>query len=151
MCLHVYIVMIHVVLISETSSSKDRLVNTELCRQSRLAVSQDMSVIESLLNLPLRKASDNVCRFCQKKFCCMKCRDRHVDKVHSGLNANCSLCASKTLSMRQFEFKQLLWEDKQLWSHIADKHLPLRCILCENLFETGEDLKSVGNSLDDLA
>ncbi|XP_014467430.1 PREDICTED: uncharacterized protein LOC106740676 [Dinoponera quadriceps] len=103
-----------------------------------------MSVIESLLNPPLRKASDNVCRFCQKTFCCTKCRNRHVGKVHPNLNADCALCASKTLPMRQFEAEKLLWENKKLLSHIADRHLPLRCVLCENLFETSEDLKSVG-------
>lgn len=134
--------------ISEASSNKDQLVNTELSQQSRprLDVSRDMSVIESLLNLPLRHVSDNVCRFCQKTFCCTKCRDRHVDKVHPDLNVNCSLCASKTLPMRQFEFEKLLGENKKLLSHIADKHLPLRCILCENLIETGENLRSIGNS-----
>ncbi|XP_011142804.1 uncharacterized protein LOC105185183 isoform X2 [Harpegnathos saltator] len=103
-----------------------------------------MSVIESLLNLPLHQASDNICRFCRKTFCCTKCRDRHVNKVHSDLSANCFLCASKTLPMRQFEFEELLWENKRLLSHITDQHLPLHCVLCENLFETGEDLKSIG-------
>ncbi|XP_032670064.1 putative uncharacterized protein DDB_G0286901 [Odontomachus brunneus] len=103
-----------------------------------------MSVIESLLNFPLSHVSDNVCRFCQKTFCCTKCRDRHVDNVHPGLNVNCSLCASKTLPMKQFEFEKLLWENKKLLSHIIDKHLPLHCVLCENRIETSEDLRSIG-------
>lgn len=134
-------------LASETSSNKDQLVNIELSRQSRqrFNVLRNMSVIESLLNLPTRQITDNICRFCQKTFCCTKCRDRHVDKVHPNLNVNCVLCASKKMPMRQFEFEKLLSENKTLLAHIADEHLPLHCVLCEDLFETSEDLKSIGN------
>lgn len=47
--------------------------------------------------------------------------------------------------MRQFEFEKLDLEDKKLLCHIAEKHLPLRCQLCSDLFESLEDLQSIGN------
>ncbi|KYQ50386.1 hypothetical protein ALC60_10503 [Trachymyrmex zeteki] len=84
------------------------------------------------------------CRFCKKIFCCTTCRDRHVDKVHPNVNTDCPLCASEILLIRQYESTKLNLEDEKLLCHIVDKHLPLRCRLCGNLFESREDFKSVG-------
>ncbi|XP_020291550.1 uncharacterized protein LOC109858556 isoform X2 [Pseudomyrmex gracilis] len=48
--------------------------------------------------------AERTCRFCNKVFCCVKCRNRHT----------------------------------------IEKHLPLRCQLCSDLFESLEDLQSIG-------
>lgn len=88
--------------------------------------------------------ANRVCPFCKKTFCCAKCRDRHVDKVHPNVNAECSLCVSEILPMRQCESAKLNLEDERLLSHIVDKHLPLRCRLCGDLFKSREDFKSIG-------
>lgn len=88
--------------------------------------------------------ANRVCRFCKKIFCCSECRDRHVDKIHPNLNADCSLCASEILPMRQCEFAKLNVDDEKLLCHIVDKHLPLYCRLCGDLFESREDFKSIG-------
>jgi len=90
------------------------------------------------------------CRFCKKIFCCTKCRDRHVDKVHPNVNTDCPLCASEILPIRQCESTKLNLEDEKLLCHIVDKHLPLRCRLCGDLFESREDFKSVGNLRSEL-
>lgn len=45
--------------------------------------------------------------------------------------------------MRQFD--KLSLDNEKLLHHITDKHLPLHCVLCGELFETEEDLKSLGN------
>ncbi|XP_011698535.1 PREDICTED: uncharacterized protein LOC105456290 [Wasmannia auropunctata] len=87
--------------------------------------------------------ANGVCRFCKKTFCCAKCRDRHVDKVHPNVNADCSLCASEILPLRQCESTKLNLEDEKLLSHIVDNHLPLRCRLCGDLFESREDFKFI--------
>ncbi|KYN06841.1 hypothetical protein ALC62_02224 [Cyphomyrmex costatus] len=84
------------------------------------------------------------CQFCNKIFCCTKCRDCHVDKVHPNVNADCPLCASKILPVRQYESTKLNLEDEKLLCHIVDKHLPLCCQLCGDLFESKENFKSVG-------
>ncbi|KYN13126.1 PREDICTED: uncharacterized protein LOC108766858 [Trachymyrmex cornetzi] len=84
------------------------------------------------------------CRFCKKIFCCTKCRDRHVDKVHPNVNTDCPLCASQILPLRQCESTKLNLEDEKLLCHIVNKHLPLRCRLCGDLFASREDFKSVG-------
>ncbi|XP_011646914.1 uncharacterized protein LOC105433339 [Pogonomyrmex barbatus] len=86
---------------------------------------------------------NRVCQFCKKTFCCMKCRDRHVDKAHPDVNVNCSLCASKILPIRQYESAKLNLKDEKLLCHIVDKHLPLHCRLCGDLFESKEDFKSI--------
>lgn len=67
-----------------------------------------------------------------------------MNKVHSGLNADCFLCASKALPVRQSEIEILL-EDEKLLCHIVDKHLPLHCQLCGDLIQSKEDFKSLGN------
>lgn len=90
--------------------------------------------------------TDRVCRFCKDTFCCTKCRDRHVDKMHPDLNANCCLCASEILPVRHGEFDKLDLRDEELLNHIVEKHLPLRCQLCGDLYESKEDFKSFGNS-----
>lgn len=87
-----------------------------------------------------------VCRFCKKTFCCAKCRDRHVNQVHPNVNADCALCAVETLPVRHFESANLNLEDEKLLCHIVEKHLPLRCRLCGDLFESRENFKSIGNS-----
>lgn len=96
------------------------------------------------------RQANRVCRFCKKTFCCAKCHDRHVNKVHSNVNADCSLCASEILPMRPYESVKLNLEDEKLLCHIVDKHLPLRCRLCGDLFESREDFKSIGNSRSEL-
>ncbi|XP_070150164.1 serine-rich adhesin for platelets isoform X2 [Polyergus mexicanus] len=88
--------------------------------------------------------TDRVCRFCKDTFCCTKCRDRHMDKMHPGLNANCCLCASEILPVRHGEFDKLDLRDEELLNHIVEKHLPLRCQLCGDLYESKEDFKSFG-------
>ncbi|XP_071566430.1 uncharacterized protein [Temnothorax nylanderi] len=90
-----------------------------------------------------QQAANRVCRFCKKTFCCVKCHDRHVDKAHPDVNADCFLCASEILPMRQCESAKLNLEDEKLLSHIIDKHLPLRCRLCGDLFVSREDFKSI--------
>jgi len=94
--------------------------------------------------------ANGVCRFCKKTFCCAKCRNRHVEKVHPNVNVDCSLCASEILPMRQCESTKLNLEDEKLLCHIVDKHLPLRCRLCGDLFESREDFKSIGNLRNEL-
>lgn len=106
-----------------------------------------ISVESNIFQFPKRNSFwqiERVCQFCKKTFCCKTCRDRHVDKIHSNLNANCFLCASKALPVRQSEIEILL-EDEQLLCHLVDKHLPLHCQLCGVLVESKEDFKSFGN------
>lgn len=67
-----------------------------------------------------------------------------MDQVHSDLNVNCILCASKPLPTRQSEIEILL-EDEQLLSHIVNKHLPLHCQLCGDLVESKEDFKNISS------
>ncbi|XP_024888804.1 uncharacterized protein LOC112465473 [Temnothorax curvispinosus] len=90
-----------------------------------------------------QEVANRVCRFCKKTFCCVKCHDRHVDKAHPDVNPDCFLCASEILPMRQCESAKLNSEDEKLLSHIIDKHLPLRCRLCGDLFVSREDFKSI--------
>ncbi|XP_028045840.2 uncharacterized protein LOC105839357 [Monomorium pharaonis] len=84
-----------------------------------------------------------VCRFCKKTFCCTKCRNRHVNQMHPNVNVDCALCASETLPVRHFESAKLNLEDEKLLCHIVEKHLPLRCRLCGDLFESRENFKSI--------
>ncbi|KAL6438196.1 hypothetical protein ACFW04_004423 [Cataglyphis niger] len=88
--------------------------------------------------------TDRVCRFCKDTFCCTKCRDRHVDKMHPDLNVNCCLCASEILPVRHGEFDKLDLRDEELLNHIVEKHLPLQCQLCGDLYESKEDFRSFG-------
>ncbi|XP_072757121.1 uncharacterized protein [Anoplolepis gracilipes] len=62
--------------------------------------------------------------------------------MHPGLNADCCLCASELLPIRHGEFEKLNLRDEKLLNHIVDKHLPLHCQLCSDLFESREDFKS---------
>ncbi|RLU15653.1 hypothetical protein DMN91_011407 [Ooceraea biroi] len=94
--------------------------------------------------IAFKNAADKNCRICKKTFCCAKCRDRHVNEVHPGLNGSCFLCASKALPMRPFESEKLDLRNEQLLCHIINKHLPLHCHLCGDTFESGEDFKSFG-------
>ncbi|XP_011880282.1 PREDICTED: uncharacterized protein LOC105568881 [Vollenhovia emeryi] len=92
---------------------------------------------------PFFGEADRVCRFCKKTFCCTKCHVRHVNKVHPNVNADCPLCASEVLSMRPYVSAKLNFEDDKLLCHIVDKHLPLHCQLCGDLFESIEDFRTV--------
>ncbi|XP_011253719.1 uncharacterized protein LOC105249739 isoform X1 [Camponotus floridanus] len=86
--------------------------------------------------------ADRVCRFCKDVFCCAKCRDRHVNKMHFDLNVDCCLCAFEILPIRYGEFMKLNLRDEELLNHIVEKHLPLHCQLCGDLYKSKEDFKS---------
>lgn len=98
-----------------------------------------------LRGVSVKGAVSKPCKICKKTFCCAECRDRHVNKVHPGLNGSCSLCASDVLPLQLFESEKLDSENEQLLCHIIDEHLPLHCQLCGDTFESREDFKAFGN------
>lgn len=90
---------------------------------------------------------DVKCTFCDKIFCCSKCRQKHELNTHGtdlerkqmndDFQKNCMICLGKNLPFNT-DLKNF---PKPLIDHISNCHLPLRCNKCLKLFVTEMDFE----------
>ncbi|XP_058794603.1 uncharacterized protein LOC131666188 isoform X2 [Phymastichus coffea] len=92
------------------------------------------------------KNSNNRCRFCSKVFCCLKCRDAHESNKHADLNSSkpkCPLCFKCDLP---YDPRLNSIDDNlgraQFVCHVVINHLPLRCKVCGDTFDSNQAFQS---------
>ncbi|KAJ8676112.1 hypothetical protein QAD02_011898, partial [Eretmocerus hayati] len=78
---------------------------------------------------------DNGCRLCPKVFCCTDCRDVHENTKHP--KPQCSLCIKQDLPYKPNHEETP--EESRLLCHVALNHLPIRCKLCGEIYQTSRD------------
>lgn len=75
---------------------------------------------------------------CDKVFCCLNCRKKHVDAEHPQSVADCPLCNSEPI-IRFAGAEPLI-------NHIADHHLPLVCLKCKKFIQSEADMRKLDHS-----
>ncbi|CAG9135447.1 unnamed protein product [Plutella xylostella] len=77
------------------------------------------------------------CIICHYTFCCASCRWKHEEATH-GLKYDCCLCRGQRYLCRPEHL-----DNKDFIKHITEKHLPLQCRKCQQLFTNMEDLINI--------
>lgn len=89
-----------------------------------------------------------ICVYCKRIFCCTKCRLIHESKAHANeykkidplprkIHEDCHICKNQ-----QFPLK--LGESSEVFQHILEQHLPLKCSKCTKIFSKPEDFQEFG-------
>lgn len=112
-------------------------------------VSWNLKQLKMVENSPSLFNSQVRCTFCDKIFCCSKCRGAHECKVHDQelndkkkenyLMSLCLICNGQN-----FPFNINIQPSIDMMNHIATYHLPLRCNKCSHIFENLSDIQSYG-------